>query len=141
MSFVCEHDGSTAAGRLVDEMIKKTAITAAIFAFGFSTAAMAGGARQDFDLVNKTGYTIEEVYVSPSAASDWQNDVLGTGVLNNGQKVHITFSRAGSTCKWDLKVVYSDKETAEWEQFDLCTTSKITIHYDRKSGETSAEYE
>lgn len=67
--------------------------------------------------------------------------MLGEGTLANGKTAHITFSRAGNTCKWDLKVVYTDKEAAEWEKFDLCTTSKIFIHYDRKTGETSAEYE
>ncbi|WP_019643492.1 hypothetical protein [Novispirillum itersonii] len=115
-------------------------IAAAVVVAGFSTAAVAGG-KQDFTMVNKTGYAIEEVYVSPSAASDWQEDVLGQDVLENGKSVHIKFSRGTQACKWDVKVVYTDKETAEWEQFDLCTTSKITIHYDRASGETSAEYE
>lgn len=115
-------------------------VAAAVVMAGFSTAALAGS-KQDFTLVNKTGYAIEEVYVSPSAASDWQEDVLGQDTLPNGQKVHIKFNRATQTCKWDLMVVYTDKETAEWEQFDLCTTSTITIRYDRASGETSAEYE
>ena len=35
---------------------------------------------QDFELVNRTGYTIEQVYVSPIKAKDWQEDVLGRGV-------------------------------------------------------------
>lgn len=55
--------------------------------------------------------------------------------------MHIRFNRATKTCKWDLMVVYSDRETAEWNEFDLCDTSKIIFKYNRKSGETSAEYE
>lgn len=107
---------------------------------GFAGSAWAAG-KQDFDLVNKTGYVIDEVYVAPSSSDDWEEDVLGEGVLENGRTVHIRFNRATKTCKWDLMVVYTDKETAEWEGFDLCETSKIIIKYDRKSGETSAEYE
>lgn len=121
-------------------MLRKIVMASAFLFAASSTVALAGG-KQDFDLVNKTGYTIEEVYVAPSSSNDWQEDVLGEGTLANGKTKHITFSRAGNICKWDLKVVYTDKETAEWEQFDLCTTSKIFIHYDRKTGETSAEYE
>jgi hypothetical protein len=62
-------------------------------------------ARQDFDLPNKTGYEIKEVYVSPSKSDDWQHDVLGTGTLPSGNKVPIKFSRATQTCDWDVKVV------------------------------------
>lgn len=121
-------------------MFRKIALASALLLAASTSAALAGS-KQDFDLVNKTGYTIDEVYVAPSSSDDWEEDVLGDGVLANGKTTHIRFKRAGNTCKWDLKVVYTDKETAEWEEFDLCTTSKIIIHYDRKSGETSAEYE
>jgi len=97
--------------------------------------------KQDFDLVNRTGYTIDKVFVAPSSSDDCQNDVLGRDVLDDRESVHIRFNRAARTCKWDLKVVYSDAETAEWTEFDLCEVSKITIRYNRQSGETSAIYE
>jgi hypothetical protein len=34
-----------------------------------SAAAIAGDA--DFTLVNKTGYTIREIYISPAAKANW----------------------------------------------------------------------
>ena len=102
--------------------------------------ALAQG-RQDFTLVNRTGYTIDEVYVAPSKSDDWQNDVLGQDTLDNGQRVRIRFPTRVRTCQWDLKVVYSDQEEAEWERFNLCEVSTITLRYDRKKGETWAEYE
>ena len=107
---------------------------------GMSGAAFAE-AKQDFRLVNKTGYTIDQVYVSPSKSDDWEEDILGQDQLEDGVGVNIRFHRAAKSCLWDLKVVYDDKETAEWEGFDLCEVSKITIRYNRKSGETSADYE
>ena len=97
--------------------------------------------KQDFTLINNTGYQINEVYVSPATSKDWEEDVLGRDTLANREKVDIHFTRAEKTCKWDLKVVYDDGEEAEWDAFDLCTVSSIAIKYDRKSGETSAEYE
>ena len=96
---------------------------------------------QDFTLVNRTGYTIDQVYVSPVKASDWQEDVLGQDQLENGQRVNITFPKRARTCNWDLKVVYDDNETAEWSGFNLCEVSRVTIKYNRRTGETSAEYE
>lgn len=106
-----------------------------------SASIAAAQAKQDFTLVNATGYTIDKVFVAPSKSDSWEEDVLGRDVLPNKDSVHITFSRADKTCSWDLKVVYDDGETAEWDGFDLCTVSKITIKYNRSSGVTSAVYE
>lgn len=118
----------------------KTFILAGLLSLCVVTPALAQG-KQDFTLINKTGYPINEVYVSPSQSDDWQEDVLGQDVLNSGQYVNINFSRKTSACKWDLQVVYSDGETSAWENFDLCKTSNITIYYNRKNGKTWAEYE
>ncbi len=112
---------------------------AAVLTSFTSTAAHA--ADQDFRLVNATGYTIEQVYVSPRKSSDWEEDVLGRDVLADGERVDITFPKRENVCRWDLKVVYDDGEEAIWNDFNLCETSRITIHYNRKSGETWAEYE
>lgn len=98
-------------------------------------------AKQDFTLVNATGYTIDKVFVAPSKSNNWEEDVLGRDQLGNKQYVNIHFSRADKTCNWDLKVVYDDNTSAEWSNFDLCTVSKITIKYDRASDTTSAVYE
>ncbi|HWJ60169.1 MAG TPA: argininosuccinate lyase [Sphingomicrobium sp.] len=106
----------------------------------FSGAAVAQG-KQDFRLTNKTGYTIAEVYVAPSASEDWEEDVMGVDVLANGDRVDIEFPKREKTCIYDLRVVFDDGDEADWRKFDLCEVSKITIFYNRKSGETTAEYE
>jgi hypothetical protein len=124
----------------LEAWMRNTLVAAAALLVATASTAFADG-KQDFDLVNRTGYTIDKVFVSPSNSNDWEDDVLGRDVLDDGEKVHIRFSRAAKSCKWDLKVVYSDSETSEWDEFDLCEVSKITIRYNRKSGETSAIYE
>lgn len=105
-----------------------------------TTIAQAEG-QQDFKLVNKTGYTIAELYVSPSKINNWQDDVLGKDVLPNGGATDVTFSREEDTCHWDLKVVYQDGAGAEWDAFNLCEVSEIELYYDRKKDETWAEYQ
>jgi hypothetical protein len=122
----------------------KTLFAAAALGLGLAFAApvVAQEARQDFDLVNKTGYDISHVYVSPSKSDDWEEDVLGKDVLNDGDEWEIKFQRATKTCKWDLKVVYADDNSAAyWKGIDLCKVAKITIRYNRKSDTTSAEFE
>ena len=117
-----------------------------VFAFVAITAsfhsAQAAEAKQDFTLVNKTGYEIKEVYVSPSKSDDWEEDVLGKDTLSDGDSWRIKFHRNTRTCKWDLKVVYTDDDSdAVWNNIDLCSIDKITIKYNRKSNTTSAVFD
>lgn len=101
--------------------------------------ASAGDA--DFTLLNRTGYTLREVYISPSHKNAWGNDRMGQGFLDNGKSRLFRFSDKGS-CVQDLKVVFDDDESeVVWEEFDLCAINKITLKYNRKSGEVSADSE
>jgi hypothetical protein len=118
-----------------------TAMLASAFALS-ETPAQAQEARQDFILVNRTGYDISEVYVSPSKADDWEEDVLGDDELEDGDQTTIRFKRAVRSCLWDLKVVYSDDDSAVvWHDIDLCKVSKIAISYNRKTDKTSAVFD
>src|ERR1700691_5188823 len=112
----------------------RTFIAAAFAAvLAVAVPAVADDAKQDFKLVNKTGYELKALYVSPSKSDDWANDILGQDVLADGQGVNVHFSPKANTCKWDLKVVYSDDDSsAVWSDVDLCSIEKVTIHYDRK---------
>ncbi len=105
-------------------------------------AVTASQARQNFTLVNRTGYDIQEVYVSPGKAKSWEEDVLGDDELEDGDEQLIRFNRAEKTCIWDLKVVYSEDDSeAVWHDIDLCKITKITIRYNRKADKTSATFE
>lgn len=75
--------------------------------FVMCPAARAQEAKQDFSLVNKTGYELSKVYVSPTKSDDWDEDILGRDTLANGESVDIHFHRSNKTCQWDLKVVYT----------------------------------
>src|SRR5690348_3951173 len=65
------------------------------------TVTVAGD--QDFTLVNKTGIEIYSVYISPSKAEDWEDDILGQDTLPTGESVHISFARNEKAAKWDLR--------------------------------------
>jgi hypothetical protein len=119
------------------------ALSLALWALeGAAGSALAQEAKQDFKLVNKTGYELKELYVSPNKASDWQDDVLGQATLGDGESLEIKFHRANTACKWDLKVVYSvDSSSAVWSDIDLCTVEKITIKYNKEADQTTASFD
>jgi hypothetical protein len=116
-----------------------TAITVIAF-LNLPAPAIAQG-KQNFTLVNQTGYDISEVYVSPNNSSDWEEDVLGEDILKNRDDVVIRFHRATEQCLWDMKVVYVDDDSsAIWQDIDLCKVSEVTTHYNRKTDTTSATF-
>jgi hypothetical protein len=121
----------------------RTLLFASAAAFVAVTApALAQSAKQDFTLVNRTGYELKALFVSPSKADSWGDDILGQDVLEDGKLANIHFSPKAQTCKWDLKVVYTDDDSnAIWQGINLCEVDKITIHYDRKNDVTRASFD
>lgn len=95
--------GSAAKGRR---------FAAGLFA-SLAVAGLSAGAAQaqsrdpTFQLVNQTGYTIHEVYVSHRSDGSWRHDVLGPHVLRNGSSILVNHLRPGS-CTNDIRIVYSN---------------------------------
>ena len=104
-----------------------------------SVAAIAGDA--DFTLVNKTGYTIREIYISPASKGNWGRDRMGNNNLDNNKSRLFKFSDKAS-CDQDLKVVFADSDAeVTWENVDLCEINKISIKYNRATKTVSADTE
>lgn len=115
----------------------KRNLFAAIFCLIACSTSFAG--KQDFTLVNRTGFEIHEVYVSAHSADDWENDVMGKGILANGASVAIHFAPSDKTKDWDLKIVDGAGKSIVWEKLDLLEISKATLHY--TDGKATAEVE
>jgi hypothetical protein len=96
-----------------------------------SGAAFASDA--DFKLVNKTGYQIDEVYVSPASSESWGDDIMGRAAVPDGTTVNITFPHGGKACRFDIRVKYNDGDKAEWSNIDLCEYEKISLFWDGKT--------
>ena len=105
------------------------AVCAAVVIGGSAAAALQD---QDFVLVNKTGLTIDELYLSPINDEEWGNDVLGKDVLKHNEKITIEFSHKESECMWDMKIVDADDDDIIWEDFNLCKIHEITLLYQNK---------
>lgn len=101
-------------------------------------AAFAGNA--DFTLVNRTGYAINEVFISPSKQSNWGKDRLGENQFMNGQSRKFKFGDTRN-CKQDIQVVFTDGDEVEWEDINLCEVNKVTLKYNKKTGDVSADLE
>nr|WP_295830562.1 hypothetical protein [uncultured Azospirillum sp.] len=97
--------------------------------------------KQDFTIVNKTGYPLKHIYVSENNNNSWDEDILGRDVLDDGEYFEVAFDKAENVCKWDMKVVYDDGESAVWQGLNLCQITKLTLKWNKNTGVTSAKTE
>lgn len=114
---------------------------AVLFTSGLAASGLASAGNADFTLVNKTGYALREVYLSPAHKTKWGNDRLGNNTLENNKSRVFKFADKAS-CVQDLMVVFDDDGSeVTWEDFDLCELNKITLKYNRKTKVVSADTE
>jgi hypothetical protein len=90
-------------------------------------AAPALAAQQDFELHNKSGHTINNIYVSPTSEDHWGSDILGQDTLGDGETLQIGFDRGESECNWDVKATFTDGTSAEVRGVDFCTVSDVNV--------------
>ena len=119
--------------------MKTRILAAAILTAAIATPASAG--TQDFVILNNPGYTIEQLHVAASTKDVWEEDVLGSEILEDGERTRVRFDSDEESCLWDLKVTYDDGETAAWQGVNLCEISIVSLRYDHETGSTSAEAE
>jgi hypothetical protein len=83
----------------------------------------AAQAQNRFWLVNDTGRTIMEAFVSSSRVSGWGPDILGAGVLPPGQRVWVTPNFGD--CLLDVRVTYQGGGEETRMQVNACNLSNI----------------
>lgn len=107
--------------------IKFRAFLALICVMAFAVSAFAGA--QDFTLVNNTGSDIYVVNISPTKTNDWEEDILGSNILEDGDSVTVHFG-IGDTRYWDIQAVFKDETSISWYNIDLLETYKVTLNSD-----------
>jgi hypothetical protein len=90
-------------------------------------AVIQGQARQNFEIVNTTGYTVMTLNVAPTASDEWGPDILGRDTLANGETAQITFDRSETQCLFDIRVTYEDGDVSDTRGVDVCRVSTFTL--------------
>lgn len=96
------------------------AVLLAVSGLAFAQSKSSRGAVRDYyvDISNRTGYTIMYMYVSPDSSGSWEEDVLGSDVLSNGQTRRVTL-RGYSSPIFDIKLVDSDGDSYTFWKVDV----------------------
>lgn len=77
---------------------------------------------------NRTGVAIHTLHLSPVESSDWEEDILGDDLLEDGERVEIQISGyEEDQCLFDLLATNPDGMTWVLPRIDLCQILAVTI--------------
>lgn len=93
----------------------------------------------DLTVINKTGFDIHALYMTPANAKEWGADILGIDTLAGNNAVTIVFSKKEKTMLWDLRVEDADGAFIEWASLNLRGVSSITLYY--RNGKATAIFD
>ncbi|NBU84123.1 MAG: hypothetical protein EBS21_05885 [Sphingomonadaceae bacterium] len=111
-------------------MIKKTFLKIAVssVALTFSTSVLAHDVK--FELTNNSKSTLVDLRLSGSSDPSWGEDILEENIPS-GEDYEVTIDEL-EECEYDLRAVYSDGDTEEVWNVDLCNLDELTINDDDK---------
>ncbi|HET6851753.1 MAG TPA: hypothetical protein VFH46_05480 [Pyrinomonadaceae bacterium] len=78
-------------------------------------------------LTNFTGTSFRALYLSPSSASGWQENVLAGSELKDGDTLDVQLDPTEKNIEWDMRVEGVDGRYAEWKNLKLGELSDITL--------------
>ena len=81
---------------------------------------------QTITIVNRTGYTVWYVYVSPRASDTWGADLLGSDVLPNGQSVRVPLPQSANN-QYDIRIV--DRDSDSYTKSNINVVPNQTIEF------------
>ena len=90
----------------------------------------AAQAHLTFAFVNNSGWVVSGLYVDPSGAKQWGQNVLQAPMDVAGGAVEVTFSGYGDTCLFDVAAEFTDGSWWYMDKFDFCAVSVVTLNPD-----------
>jgi len=76
---------------------------------------------------NRTGQTIMRFHASRTSTDSWEEDILGEGVLHNGQRVRINIDDGTGACMFDFRAVLRNGKEITRYNINVCTTNEYTF--------------
>lgn len=84
-----------------------------------------------FFIENRTGFTLNEVNVTPSETSSWGSDILPNDLFYNNTKVEVNIPATyGESCLFDLRITDLEGGSVIYYALDACKLLTITIYAD-----------
>lgn len=106
-------------------MIARTT-AAACAALLLLAGSAAQAANRHVDIVNKTGMTMKHFYASSTGTDDWEEDILGRDVIEDGETFDINIDDGSGACRFDFKAVFDNGKALVRKSINVCEISTFT---------------
>lgn len=84
-----------------------------------------------FDVINNTGVTLVDVFVTPAETSNWGNDILPQSLFENGTTISVSIPEDyGTTCMFDMKITDGVGGSITFTGIDACKLVTLQINGD-----------
>jgi predicted small lipoprotein YifL len=95
------------------------------------TTDNSAGVTYSYDVVNNTGVTLVDVFVSPAETDHWGKDILPNDLFENGSTIKVTIPPDyGTTCLFDMKITDAAGGHITFTNIDICKLVKLKINAD-----------
>ena len=75
---------------------------------------------------NRTGWTMLRFYASDSRTDDWEEDILGRDVLEDGENVRVNIDDGSGACIYDFKAEFTNGQELTRFRINVCSVSEYT---------------
>lgn len=112
--------------------MKKLLFSALVFAALFlGLSATSNSQALYFFVTNNTGFTLNNIYVTPSETTNWGNDILPNDLFENGGSVRVDIpADYGETCKFDMKITDLEGNSITFTGMDACRLHTLVLNAD-----------
>lgn len=83
---------------------------------------------EPLEIVNETGKTIMSLYAVPAQKKSWGNDLVGSGVMNQGDRCSFYYDTEFANYK--IKVEFADGTSFTIKNVDLIDVWRLSIKSD-----------
>jgi hypothetical protein len=109
--------------------VAKVAISSMLAVPLIATTALTAQAQAAyFTLRNQTRLTMTRFYASPTYTSNWEEDILGSGVLYSGSSSRVRINDGRSTCWYDFLAVFSNGNKVVKSNVNICNLNTYTVY-------------
>ena len=108
--------------------IKNYALAGFALAAAHLAAVPAMAADRVVTVVNKTRFSIVELYGSNHGTNSWEEDVLGEDELPRGSSVDVDFDDGTGACMYDFLAVFDDGDQVKQENVNVCKIGTFTFN-------------
>jgi hypothetical protein len=84
-----------------------------------------------FNIINKTGFTLNTFQVTPSETTTWGEDILPNDFLENNKQIRVDIPETyGNTCFFDVRITDLEGTAVIYYAIDACKLLNLTIYAD-----------